>query len=312
MQSCQQSFWKGGAVLLALTLLAPVAHAQSSRSLAPKIGTSSTTRTDASTAQDRVMQAVDFERKLNSQIPLDLTFRDSTGETVKLSKYFKGKPVVFELIFYNCTMLCSEVMNGTLRLLKDPKLGFQIGRDFEVVTLSIDPTETPELAAAKKKTYLKELGNPSGAEEGWHLLVGDKTNIDKLADAIGYRYSYDKASGQYAHAGGLVVATPAGKVARYFYGVDYPGQDVRFGLIEASNNKIGSVVEKAVLFLCFHYNETDGKYSFAAMKLVQLAAIATILGLGCGIFLMRRVETRMLAQAKRKKTDVAPVELAQT
>ncbi|MDF2441708.1 MAG: hypothetical protein JWN98_2692 [Abditibacteriota bacterium] len=299
-------------VLLLTTSFATSAHAQGSKTLAPKIGTSSTMRTDTSTGQDQVIQSVDFERKLNSQIPLDATFRDSNGETVQLSKYFKGKPVVFELIFYNCTMLCSEVMNGTLRLIKDPKLGFQMGRDFDVVTVSIDPTETPELAAAKKKTYLKELGNPPGAEEGWHLLVGDKKNIDKLADSIGYRYSYDKATAQYAHAGGLVVATPAGKVARYFYGVDYPGQDVRFGLIEASNNKIGSVVEKAVLFLCFHYNATDGKYSFAVMKLVQLAALATLLGLGCGIFLMRRVETRMLARAKVKKTDPAPAEMAQT
>jgi protein SCO1/2 len=238
---------------------------------------------------------------------LDATFKDEAGRTVQLKQYFKDKPVVLMLIFYNCTMLCSEVMNGSLRTMKDSKLGFQIGRDYEVVTVSIDPTETPELAAAKKKTYLKELGNPAGGEQGWHLLVGDKTNIDKVANSVGYHYSYDKVTTDYAHPGGIVVSTPHGKVSSYFYGIDYPAEQVRLGLVDASNNKIGSLMEKAVLFLCFHYDPDQGKYSFGIMKLVRLAAVATILGIVFGIVMMRRAEARAM-QRRLKKKQASAVE----
>jgi protein SCO1/2 len=299
-------------------MLASSAWAQGSQGLAPEIGTSGRAGSTASKAseatvnpQDEVINEVSFERKLDSQIPLDATFKDSTGKTVQLKQYFaSGKPVVLNLIFYNCTMLCSEVMNATLRMAKDEKLGFEIGRDYEMVTISIDPTETPELAAGKKKTYLKELGNPAGGEKGWHLLVGDKGNIDKVADAIGYHYSYDPKTEQYAHPGGIVVATPQGRVARYFYGVDYPGSQVRLGLIEASNNKIGSPLEKVVLFLCFHYNPTDGTYSLAIMKVVRMAALATILGIIFAIWMMRRAEARAIKRRLENKQATATVQPA--
>jgi protein SCO1/2 len=298
-------------VLPALLLSPMQALAQPSRGLAPQIGTpggagAGTSSSATVNSQDQVIEDVRFDRKLDAPMPMDATFRDSTGKTVQLKQYFGEKPVVFMLIFYNCTMLCSEVMNGALRLMKDKQLGFEIGRDYEVVTVSIDPTETPELAAAKKKNYLKELGNPAGGEAGWHLLVGDKVNIDKVANAVGYHYSYDPKTEQYAHPGGLVVATPDGRVARYFYGVDYPAREVRFGLIEASHNKIGSAVEKAVLFLCFHYNPTDGKYSLGIMKIVRLGAACTILGIIFAIWMMRRAEARAIQRRLQRKEAAPP------
>jgi protein SCO1/2 len=253
--------------------------------------------------QDVTLSKVRWDQKQGNELPLDATFKDENGQSVQLKKYFKGdKPVVLMLIFFNCTMLCSEVMNGSLELFKDhqKELGFKLGRDYEAVTISINPNEGPDLAAGKKKAYLSQLKEQPSAAQGWHLLTGQDAQIKAVADAVGYRYTYDASIDQYAHPGGIVTITPEGKVSRYFPGVSFDSKDVRLGLIEASRNKIGTPMEKLALFTCFHYNPTTGKYSLALMKLVQLAALATILGVGTGIWTMRRFEQK--AERKRNST----------
>jgi protein SCO1/2 len=293
------------ALLAGLAVASPV-KAQPGRGLAPQVGVSSgmdsKARSGAQVAgpQDQIQEKVRWEQKMNSQVPLDLEFKDSDGQTVTLGKYFAtGKPVVLSMIFYNCTMMCSEVMNGEVRMLKDKDLGFKPGRDFEMVTVSIHPRETPELAAKKKKTYLSDLGNSPDAARGWHLLTGRDENIKKLAAAVGYHYTYDASTDQYAHPGGLVLLTPKGHVARYLNGIDYPGKIARYALIEASQNRIGSPLEKLALFTCFHYNPSSGTYSLSIMRLVQMAAIATMLGLAFGIGLMRKWEDRARMRAQQ-------------
>jgi protein SCO1/2 len=297
--------------VLALGVLAfsgGAATAQNSRGLAPKLDTGASASASGAmlTPADQVIEKVRWDQKLGNALPLDATFKDETGQTVQLKKYFRGeKPVVLMLIFYNCTMLCSEVMNGALRLFQDPKkeLGFVAGRDFEVVTISINPNEGPELAAGKKKTYVASLKGSPDAQKGWHLLTGEDAQIKRVADAIGYRYTLDKQTQQYAHPGGLVMATPHGEVSRYAYGIDYPGKTVRYGLIEASQGRIGSPLERVALFTCFHYNPVTGTYSLALMKILQLAALMTVLGLGTGVWLMKRWENK---RQDRGATPSAP------
>lgn len=299
-------------ILSASALATLPAQAQPNRGLAPNIdsGAVASGKGPMASPQDVTLSKVRWDQKQGGELPLDATFKDEDGKTVQLKQFFKGdKPVVLSLIFFNCTMLCSEVMNGSLELFKDqPKqLGFELGRDYEAVTISINPSEGPDLAAGKKKTYLSQLKNQRGAKSGWHLLTGQDAQIKAVADAIGYRYTYDPAQEQYAHPGGIVLITPHGQVSRYFPGVAFDGKDVRLGLIEASQNKIGSPLEKLALFTCFHYNPTTGKYSLALMKLVQIAAVFTILGIGTGIWAMRRVEHRAQLKAMGKAGGDASV-----
>lgn len=283
-----------------------VAHAQNSRAMSPQIdlGASASAANSLQTPQDKVISQVKWDQKLGTTIPLDLSFRDESGKDVKIGQYFNGKPVVMMLVFYDCTMLCSEVMNGSIRLFQDQQklLGFEIGRDFEVVTLSINPEEGPKLAAEKKQNYLNELpaAKRADAAKGWHLLTGKNEQIKALADSIGYRYTYDPNTDTYAHPGGLLTLTPQGKVSSYFYGIDFPEKDVRYGLIEASHNKIGSPLERVALFTCFHYNPEKGTYAVGVMKVLRLAAIMTVLGMAFGITLMKRYEGRA---RQAKKTD---------
>ena len=274
------------------------AHAQSG--LAPSTGiTSGMDKTASGGAkvagpQDQVLNKVRFDQKMNSQVPLDLEFQDESGQTVRLSKYFHtGKPVVLSMIFYNCTMMCTEVMNGEARLLNEKDLGFKVGQDFEMVTVSIHPKETPALATIKKKNYLKSLKDASSGQRGWHFLVGKDESIKKLADAVGFRYTYDAQTDQYAHPGGIMMLTPEGKVARYLMGIDYPAKTTRYAMIESSQGHIGTPLERFALYTCFHFDPEKGSYSLSIMRMVQLAAIATVLGLATGIGLMRRWEIRM-------------------
>jgi protein SCO1/2 len=292
------------AALAAVVLSAVPAMAQpGSRAMAPNFdaGASASAKGPLASPQDVVLSKVRWDQKLGQNVPLDATFKDESGQTVPLAKYFnKGKPVVLSLIFFNCTMLCSEVMNGSLELFKDPRkeLGFQVGRDFDVVTISINPRETHELAAGKKKTYLSQLKNSPQAKDGWHLLTGNESQIKRVADSIGYHYTYNPAADDYAHPGGLVVTTPEGKVSKYFPGVSFIEKDVRLGLIESSHNRIGSPLEKLALFTCFHYNPVTGQYTPSLMKLVRVAALGTILLLGIGIWGMRRVDHKLKVQAE--------------
>jgi protein SCO1/2 len=219
---------------------------------------------------------VSIEQKLNEQVPLDLTFRDESGQTVTLRQYFGKKPVLLTLVYYECPSLCGLVLQGLLKSLR--VINYTPGEQFEIVTVSISPTETPELAAAKKANFLKEYGREEAAA-GWHWLTGDEKNIRALADAVGFRYVYDPKTKQYAHAAGIMLLTPSGKISRYFYGIEYSPRDLRLGIIDASQGKVGSLVEKVILF-CYQYDPTTGKYGLLVVRLIQLGGLLTLLVLG--------------------------------
>ncbi len=219
---------------------------------------------------------IGIDQKLNQQVPLDLEFRDETGKAVRLREYFDGKPVILSLVYYDCPMLCTLSLNGLLNSLQH--LTFSAGDEFNVVTVSFDPREKPELAAAKKRVYLTLYNRPTGWN-GWHFLTGDQESIRRLTSAVGFRYKWDAASSQYAHATGIMLLTPKGRIARYFYGINYPATDLRLGLIDASAQKIGTPVD-AVLLLCSHYDPVQGKYSLVITRVLQLAGAATVLVLG--------------------------------
>ncbi len=234
------------------------------------------------------LRGVGFDQRVNEQVPLDLAFRDEAGREVHLNDYFHGKPVILILAWYRCPMLCTEVLNGVTRSMLDMTL--TAGKDFEVVTVSFDPKEGPELAAAKKKTYMERYGR-RGAEAGWHFLTGDEKAINRLTDAVGFRYSYDEYHNQFAHASGIMVLTPTGKLYRYFLDVKYPARDLQLSLVQASDNKVGSVVDQALLF-CFHYDPAQGKYGPAVMNLVRLGGVLTLLAMGGMVLMLRRKDRR--------------------
>lgn len=230
----------------------------------------------AATLSDQTLANINFEQKLNTQVSLELPFRDESGKQVRLASYFGGKPVILVLGYYECPMLCSLVLNGMVESLLDLK--WTIGNQFQVVNVSINPRETPALAAAKKRTYLKRYGR-AAAGAGWHFLTGEEPAIKRLADEVGFQYAYDPATGQYAHPSGLVILTPEGKVARYFFGVAFSANDLYLALQGASDHKVGSPIQRLIL-LCFHYNPITGKYSPAILLIVRLLGGATALGLG--------------------------------
>ncbi len=242
---------------------------------------------------------ITIEQKLNEQVPLDLTFRDETGKTVPLKQYFGQKPVLLTLVYYECPSLCGLVLQGLLKSLR--VLNYTPGEQFEIVTVSISPSETPELAATKKQNFLKEYGRLDAAK-GWHWLTGDEKNIRALADAVGFRYVYDPKSKQYAHAAGIMLLTPSGRVSRYFYGIEYSPRDLRLGIMDASQGKVGSLVEKVILF-CYQYDPTTGKYSLVIIRVVQLASTLTVLVLGG--FMATQFYREKRAQSLRKREEVA-------
>ena len=233
---------------------------------------------------------VRFDQLLDNQITLSNTFRDEDGKTVPLKSYFGKKPVVLVMPFYQCPGTCTAMLDGMARSFGDEKIKFKLGRDFDAIVVSINPKETPELAAAKKKEYLNLLGIP-GAEKGWHFLTGDEANIRKLADEIGYKYKYNPDTDDYAHASGIVVITPDGHISRYFYGVDYPAGQVKLALTEAGRGKIGSPVDQIILY-CYHYDPQTGKYGPAIFRIMQVAGLATVLLLGSFMVLAFRREYR--------------------
>jgi protein SCO1/2 len=233
-----------------------------------------------------LLRDVGLDQRLGGSIPLDLTFHDEHGRPVALRQFFGQKPVILTLVYYQCPMLCTEVLNGLLRSAKE--LPLEIGRDFSIVTVSIDPSERPVLAEVKHELYAGLYGRPGGPQ-GWHFLTGDEAQIKALAQAAGFRYAYDSASGQFAHPSGIMVLTPAGKLARYFYGITYPPRDLRLGLVEASQEKIGSPVDHILLY-CYHYDPATGKYGLLISRVIKAAAALTILSLGLVIAILFRRE----------------------
>lgn len=244
------------------------------------------------------LDGVDFEQKLNQQIPLQLPFRNEAGETVPLGKYFGGRPVIVTLVYFNCPMLCTLELNGMLQAARAMKL--EMGRDYDVVTVSFNPADTPQLAAAKKASYLERYNHP-GAAAGWHFLTGDQTSISQLTRAMGFRYRYDAKSGQFYHASGIVVATPDGRLARYFYGVEYFPRDVRLALVDAANGRIGNIVDQALLF-CFHYDPSTGKYTVGIWRLLQAMCLLT-LGMIGGLFIILRKKTHEKESARARERN---------
>lgn len=240
---------------------------------------------------------IGLDQRLDAQLPLDLTFADETGKQVRLREYFGTKPVILSLAYYDCPMLCTLVVNGLIRTLRT--LSFSAGNEFTVLTISFNPTDTPKMAATKKQTSLQSY-NRAGAEAGWHFLTGDEATLQQLTQAIGFRYRYDPERKEYAHASGIMVLTPQGRISRYFYGVEYAPRDVRFGLIEAASGKIGSPVDQ-LLLLCYHYDPATGKYGMVITRSLQLAGAATVLGIGGFIVLSLRRDRR------QKEVDPASV-----
>ena len=231
-----------------------------------------------STGLPKALSDVRIEQKLDQQLPLDLVFRDESGQSVKLGQYFGKKPVVLALVYYDCPMLCTQVLNGMVTSFR--VLPFQIGKEYDVVTVSFDPRETSALASNKKQVYVNYLPDKmrAGANEGWHFLTGDQQSITQLTDAVGFHYHYDEATKQFAHASAIMVATPQGKLSRYFYGIDYSARDLRLGLIESSENKIGTPTDQLLLY-CYHYDPTTGKYGAAVMKIMRIAGVLTVLSI---------------------------------
>jgi protein SCO1 len=257
---------------------------------------------NAGGARPPILREVGFDQTLNAQVPLDTQFYDETGKQVRLKQYFdSGKPVVLALVYFQCPMLCSEVLAGLTSSLSAVRL--DAGKDFQVLAVSFDPKDTPESAAAKKLNYLQRYRRPE-AELGWHFLTGDQPSIRMLTDSVGFHYAWDEKNKQFAHVAGIVVLTPEGKISRYFYGVEYAPRDLKFGLIDASNKKIGSFVDQALLF-CYHYDPTVGKYTPIVISAVRMGGVLTLVVLGSFIGIMVRKEKKNRVQAGDRPANAA-------
>lgn len=230
------------------------------------------------------LEGVGFDQRLNEQVPLELEFADETGRPIRLGDYFASRPAVLVLAYYQCPMLCTQVLNNLVLALK--QVSFTPGRDFDVVIVSFDAREKPDIAAAKKRAYTRHYDRP-GSEEGWHFLTGRSDAIESLSKAVGFRFVYDPKRDQFAHASGIMLLAPGGKIARYFYDVNYRPRDLRLGLVEASAGKIGSPVDQVMLY-CFHYDPAAGKYGAAIMNLVRLGGVLTMIVLGVFLTILFR------------------------
>lgn len=238
------------------------------------------------------LRDIGIEQRLGAQVPLELSFRDETGRTVRLGDYFGKRPVIISLVYYNCPKLCNLVLNGLVGGLRT--LPFTVGKEFDVVTVSFDPSEGAADAVKKKELVMHDYGRASEAatvSAGWHFLTGDKNSIDALANAVGFKYAFDTATNQYAHASGVMLATPEGKLSHYFYGIEYAPRDLKFGLVQASAGEIGSVVDKLTLY-CYHYDPTTGRYAPVIMNIMRLTGVLTVIGLVVLISLLHRRRRR--------------------
>ncbi|MEJ7624687.1 MAG: SCO family protein [Pyrinomonadaceae bacterium] len=237
------------------------------------------------------LKQVGIEQKLGAQLPLDTEFKDEAGNIVKLGSYFStGRPVIVAFVYYECPMLCNQVLNGLTGSLKG--MSFDAGREFDVVAISFDAREfdKPDLAKNKKTSYIERYNRP-GTEKGWHFLTGSQASIDAAASAAGFSYKWDEKSNQFAHAAAVIVATPEGKLSRYFYGIDYSPRELKFGLMESADSKVGSAAEQLILY-CYHYDPATGKYGLAVLRVMRLAGIATLLGMGAMGFVFWRRNKR--------------------
>ena len=240
-------------------------------------------------------------QNLNAQIPPDLVFRDETGKSVRIGDFFGKKPIVLSLVYFDCPALCTEVLNGELRTMK--AISLDLGKDFEAVTVSFEPKDTPALAKAKRDVYAGQYGRPEAADH-WHFLTGEQQSIDALTNAAGFHYAYDSSIRQYAHAAAILVLTPDGRIDRYFYGVIYPARDVRLGLVEASEGKIGTLTDHALLY-CYQYDPMTGKYGVVVMNVLRAAGGLTVLVLGIFMTLMFLRERKSV----HVRQDLHPAEL---
>ena len=236
---------------------------------------------------ERAQIEVGIDQRLGESLPLDLVFSDEHGRALRLGELFGERPVILALVYYECRTLCTEVLNGTARLMR--AMSLVPGRDFELVCVSIDPGETPAIAAKAKARHMIDV---EGSDAGCHFLVGDEPAIDALAAAVGFRYVYYPESGEYAHGSAICVATSKGRLSHYFYGIEYTPKDVRLALVEASQGRIGSLVD-ALLLLCFHYDPTSGKYGLAIVSVLRIAGVATVAALVAYMLMMLRRERRV-------------------
>lgn len=246
-------------------------------------------------ATPAILSKVGITQNLNAQIPPDLVFRDETGKSVRIGDYFGKKPIILSLVYFDCPALCTEVLNGELRTMK--AISLDLGKDFEAVTVSFEPKDTPALAKAKRDVYAGQYGRPEAADH-WHFLTGEQQSIDALTNVVGFQYAYDSSIRQYAHAAAILVLTPDGRIDRYFYGVQYPARDVRLGLVEASEGKIGTLTDHALLY-CYQYDPMTGKYGVVVMNVLRAAGGLTVLLLG--IFM-----TMMFLRERKRAAGIGP------
>ena len=286
------------ALLAAVVLLAPPRgisgqEGESSPTIMKDIG--SGPGLDAS-ATPEILQHVGIDQNIGVSLPLDLEFNDETGTPVELGSYFGEKPVILTLVYYDCPMLCTEVLNGLNRSLAP--LGYSIGEEFEVVTVSFDPRETPQLASQKKAVYTQRYGRP-GTREGWHFLTGDAPAIDRLTETVGFNYVYDEAEGQFVHGSAIMIVSPQGTVSHYFFGIEYPSEDIRLAIIESSEEKLGNVFDQIMLY-CFNYDPEQGRYGVAIMNAMRVAGLITLVGMGSFMIIMfKRDRRRKRARLER-------------
>jgi protein SCO1/2 len=248
-----------------------------------------------------ILREVGIDQHLGEQVPLNLPFNDECGRTVSLGDYFDGKPVLLVLAYYRCPMLCTQVLNGLIFGLRG--VSFNAGDEFQVVVVSFDERETPDLAAAKKASYVRAYGRPGG-ERGWHFLTGAQASIDRLTRAVGFRYRYDPKQDQFAHGSGIMLLTAQGTISRYLYGIRFAPTDIRLGLVEASENKIGSPIDQLSLLFCYHYDPSIGQYTMSVLNLVRLGGVVTVVVLGTCLLAAWRRERR---RARAELTSVAVV-----
>jgi len=242
-----------------------------------------------------IFDQVGIEQKLNSQVPLDLTFTDENGQPVQLRKYFGTKPVILTLVYYQCPMLCSQVLNGMTGALNGITR-FNIGRDFDIVTVSFDPRDKSADAVSTKKRLMSRYRR-AGAAEGWHFLTGKEDQIKALASSVGFRYAWDPEIQQFAHASSIMLLTSEGKVAQYYFGIEYAPRDIQLGLVETSQGKIGNVVDQFILY-CYHYDPAKGKYGAIVFNIMRVSALATVLVLGGFVIVMFRRDSLAARQSR--------------
>jgi len=263
-----------------------------------QVGVTAPAPGEPTSSRPGLLSKIHIDQHLDRQLPLDLPFTDDDGRAVKLGDYFGKRPVVMALAYYECPMLCTQVLNGLVSALT--VMNFEPGREFDVVVVSFNPREGPGLASQKKASYLKRYGRPH-TEAGWHFLTGAQSSIDALTDALGFRYAYDETIKQYAHGAAIEVITPTGHISRYFYGIEFSARDLRLGLIEASSERIGTPIDDFLLF-CYHYDPTTGKYGTTILRLVRLGGVATVLAFLSFLVISLRSERRAGAAGPEFRT----------